>query len=280
MSTLTRRHPVKVNVPTANTANVDGNSYTAVAANWKAVVQNLPYYYYDTAARKYYTYRYKVEKVAIIKADGTELEAITNKIDGTGSESAHFTVTYNNNGSPLKITNTFKNNFELNILKVDKGAPGTPLKDATFKIRKLVETNASTIETDSTFTSESKTTGKEGTLKFEGLPAGIYEIEETNLPGGYVLSGFTGKAYIKVWVDGITLLKSEPGKAPNSWRVLPGDDTDADYLSVAASTLTVKNESGAALPHTGGPGTRLFTILGSILIFGAVYRIYNKKKAT
>ena len=260
---------VKVNVPTATTAFVDGNAYTATAANWKATVQNLPYYYYDSAAKKYYTYRYKVQEVSIIKADGTELEAVTNNADGTGGESAHFTVTYDNSGSPLKITNTLKDTFELNILKVDKNSPATPLKGASFQIRKLVGTNASTFETDSTFTIVSETTGAEGTVKFENLPAGIYEIEETAQPAGYVLANFKGKAYIKVESGGIRLLKSEAGKAPNSWGELPVTDTDADYLTIEASTLTVKNEPGAALPNTGGIGTHLFTILGSILILGA-----------
>ena len=45
---------------------VDGNAYAATAANWKATVERLPYYTFDAAAEKYYTYRYKVEELSII----------------------------------------------------------------------------------------------------------------------------------------------------------------------------------------------------------------------
>lgn len=39
--------------------------------------------------------------------------------------------------------------------------------------------------------------------------------------------------------------------------------------SVSGNVLTVKNTPGASLPMTGGPGTRLFTIAGSLLIMAA-----------
>lgn len=271
---------VKVNVPTATTASVDGNAYAAIAENWKATVKDLPYYFYDSAAGKYFAYRYKVQEISIIRADGSELEAVMNNADGSGGESKHFTVTYDNSGSPLKITNTLKDSYELNILKVDKSAPATPLKDAAFSIRKLIGTNASTLETDQTFTILSKSTGADGTVKFEDLPAGIYEIEETGQPAGYVLSKFKGKAYIKVGPDGIGLLKSEAGKAPNSWDALPDADSDAEYLAIESTTLTIKNEPGTALPSSGGPGTTWIYLLGTVLLLGSAILLAARRRAS
>lgn len=43
-------------------------------------------------------------------------------------------------------------------------------------------------------------------------------------------------------------------------------------------TITIKNSFVAALPITGGPGTRLFTILGSILILGAGVLLWRRRR--
>ena len=43
-------------------------------------------------------------------------------------------------------------------------------------------------------------------------------------------------------------------------------------------TLAISNSSGTALPATGGPGTRLSTILGSILVAGAGLMLWRKRR--
>ena len=40
----------------------------------------------------------------------------------------------------------------------------------------------------------------------------------------------------------------------------------------------INNIAGVALPNTGGPGTRLFTILGSILILGAGVLLWRRRR--
>ena len=40
----------------------------------------------------------------------------------------------------------------------------------------------------------------------------------------------------------------------------------------------INNKAGVALPNTGGPGTRLFTILGSILILGAGVLLWRRRR--
>ena len=44
------------------------------------------------------------------------------------------------------------------------------------------------------------------------------------------------------------------------------------------AVFKVENEPGAALPNTGGPGTRLFTILGSIMILGAGVLLWRRRR--
>ena len=52
----------------------------------------------------------------------------------------------------------------------------------------------------------------------------------------------------------------------------------AETQSATNATFTVENTPGAALPSTGGPGTRLFTILGSILIAGAGILLWRRRR--
>ena len=59
------------------------------------------------------------------------------------------------------------------------------------------------------------------------------------------------------------------------------ETTEIDESKDATNaTFEVKNEPGVALPSTGGPGTRFFTILGSMLIClaGAGFILLNKKR--
>ena len=44
------------------------------------------------------------------------------------------------------------------------------------------------------------------------------------------------------------------------------------------ASFSVKNEPGAVLPNAGGPGTKLFTILGSILILGAGVLLWRRRR--
>jgi LPXTG-motif cell wall-anchored protein len=42
--------------------------------------------------------------------------------------------------------------------------------------------------------------------------------------------------------------------------------------------LTVVNDEGVALPHTGGPGTGLFTVFGWILTAGAGLLLWRRQR--
>ena len=76
---------------------------------------------------------------------------------------------------------------------------------------------------------------------------------------------------ISVYLDdgkNVKMLKDEDGEKINYSDVgLEDNDT----------TIVVINHSGAALPSTGGPGTSLFMILGSILITGAGLLLWRKR---
>ena len=105
-----------------------------------------------------------------------------------------------------------------------------------------------------------------GTFTFTNLPKGFYLIEETAFPNGYIR--LEDNPRFEIGDDMKVYLLDENGDRIGQnnteiLRVLPVTDTQTENV------LIYGNEPGAALPNAGGPGTRIFTILGSILIFGA-----------
>ena len=45
-----------------------------------------------------------------------------------------------------------------------------------------------------------------------------------------------------------------------------------------SNTITILNQTGAELPSTGGIGTTLFYVAGTIMMFGAAVSIYSRKR--
>ena len=66
-------------------------------------------------------------------------------------------------------------------------------------------------------------------------------------------------------------------KNGNTYSEVSSGSTDMARLD-AVNTIYIANEPGAALPNTGGPGTRIFTILGSILILGAGVLLWRRRR--
>ena len=107
-------------------------------------------------------------------------------------------------------------------------------------------------------------------------------VEESQTPAGYVISTADPTFYIHVDHGEITYLvrstaPEDAEKKLNEWST---SDTGSGLVTYAKATktATVENEPGAALPSTGGPGTRLFTILGSILILGAGVLLWRRRR--
>ena len=122
-----------------------------------------------------------------------------------------------------------------------------------------------------------------GTLVFNNLPDGHYRIEESKSPDGYIKTE-NNDIYFDI-VDGIVTrynsaytgmerqVSEEISETSNVAKITY---TKANGSHSAA--FIVGNEPGAALPNTGGPGTRLFTILGSILILGAGVLLWRRRR--
>jgi LPXTG-motif cell wall-anchored protein len=69
--------------------------------------------------------------------------------------------------------------------------------------------------------------------------------------------------------------------AETTFTISNGQVTDSSLEPEAGSqeiAFEIPNTPGAALPNTGGPGTRIFTILGSILILGAGVLLWRRRR--
>lgn len=96
-----------------------------------------------------------------------------------------------------------------------------------------------------------KTTDSSGAASFDGLADGTYYLEEIKAPAGYNLLN-----------------------APVSVTVA-GSNTETALLTV---TEDVANQKGTELPSTGGIGTTVFYIIGSVLVLGAIVLLVTKKR--
>lgn len=101
-----------------------------------------------------------------------------------------------------------------------------------------------------------------GQITFSGLGDGTYTITETTTPAGYnTIAPIT-----------FTLTFDADTKAfsSNNANVGVGEDNKLD--------ATIVNKRGSTLPSTGGIGTTIFYIVGSILVAGAVILLVTKKR--
>ena len=101
-----------------------------------------------------------------------------------------------------------------------------------------------------------------GMIAVEGLDADTYYLEETKAPDGY------NKLAGSVKVEISHTVSDEGAHMTNT---LKQDATDVEKVEI-------ENKSGTELPSTGGIGTTIFYVLGSILVIGAVVLLIAKKR--
>ena len=99
------------------------------------------------------------------------------------------------------------------------------------------------------------TTNAQGKIKISGLDSDTYYLREIKAPAGYN----TLKQDVEVVITGAT----------------KGEGSDLTYKTVLAE---IQNLSGTELPSTGGIGTTIFYVLGSILVVAAGVLLVTKKR--
>ena len=119
-----------------------------------------------------------------------------------------------------------------------------------------------------------------GTLTFSDLPNGEYQIVETGIPDGYikidnndiyfnVTNGVVTRYDKAVGAEGRTEIPAATAvpDQPDTFEpnVVAGVSFEPDD-DHATAAFTVGNIPGAELPYSGGSGTKLFNILGAMLL--------------
>lgn len=104
----------------------------------------------------------------------------------------------------------------------------------------------------------------DGMIAVEGLDADTYYLEETKAPDGYNKLAGPVKVVIS---HAVTTERAQ------MTHTLKQGETDAKVEKVE-----IENKSGTELPSTGGIGTTIFYVLGSILVIGAVVLLIARKR--
>ena len=244
------------------------------ANSWTEVINGLPKMKYTnisedgTFTAEYYSYY--IEEQAITATGYTDYIVSYQVGDGpileNGSDGK---INMGLDENTVTITNG-KYEIDISILKVDKDN-SSPLAGAKFKIEKygtVWEAVNVTKNSDGDYSYSSSAAVTEvqvdanGKLTVKGLGNGIYRLVETEAPAGYVITNNVPALF--------TIAGGE---------VTPQASNIAEYQKSGDENIfIVPNEPGAALPSTGGPGTRLFTILGLVLIAGAGVLLLRRRR--
>ena len=166
--------------------------------------------------------------------------------------------------------------YKVIINKVD--SESNSLTGAEFKLEKFVasEDDPETYkEVKGNWVEKSVTKNDEGTVfTFSGLDDGNYRLTETKTPAGYNTIApieFTVTAEHDILSDN-PALKSLTGNATTGEITFTSNTTDGSL------SADVVNKAGATLPETGGIGTTIFYVVGSILVLGAGVLLVTKKR--
>lgn len=230
-------------------------------------------------------YKDKVTADTVIKVEYTSTLNNNATIGAAGNpNSAH--LEFSNNPYDAQKTGTTPEDvvivftYKTIINKVHKvNNENVPLTGAEFTLEKFVSRTEGDSWVPVTAT-EKSTDG--ATFTFSGLDDGRYRLHESKTPTGYNSIEdiyFTITATHEILSDrpeltALTATETESGSAT--------DKTDGlvftPNLPNASLSADVLNNAGTTLPTTGGIGTTLFYVIGSVLVLAAVVLLVTKKR--
>lgn len=175
--------------------------------------------------------------------------------------------------------------YELDVTKVDGKDDNTTLANAEFVLLSSDKTKAARISNGKlvewvTASEGTKlTSGNDGKFVIAGLDAGGYYLRETKAPAGYNLLGNDIGITITATLDksennpSLTALKISVQNGPDATAT----ESNGNVTTGIVSTV-VENVAGAQLPLTGGIGTTVFYIAGSVLVLTAAVLSVTRKR--
>ncbi len=112
-----------------------------------------------------------------------------------------------------------------------------------------------------------KTTGADGTERFDGIKDGTYYLVEVAAPDGY-------NRLDKPQAVTVTGTNVDDENHIENTAYAGQEEFDEAVDAIAA----VQNNSGSVLPSTGGIGTTLFYVIGAILVLGAGILLVTRRR--
>lgn len=250
------------------TAQFDDNK--KIVIDWYDEENNQ--FLYNNGATIIITYTAKVTEKATIDGKGN-----TNNVTVT------WTTEDNKPGSGKLEQKETIFTYAIALKKVNN--EGKALSGAVFEFPFYVEVDA---DTDGAYIyagitakeglTNKITTPDDGVIVVKGVASGSYTITEFKAPDGY--NKLTGPVTVVAKKTGATsthtiVYLDENGNITNTETE---KDVKVDIANIAATAVVVVNKAGTELPSTGGMGTTVFYVLGSILVLGAVVLLVTKKR--
>lgn len=243
-----------------------------IVIDWYDEVNNK--FLYDNGATVTITYTAVVTDKAAIDGNGN-----TNKV----------TVTWTTKGGdepgPDKVE-TEETIFTYAIALKKFNNKGVALPGAVFEfpfyVKSTADANGAYIYAGTTAgagLTNQITTPDSGVIVVKGVKSGSYEITEVTAPAGY------NKLTAPVTVQAVKTSSTSThttvylDKDGNVVDVSAKEiEVKVDIDTIAATAVVVVNKAGTELPSTGGMGTTVFYVLGTVLVLGAVVLLVTKKR--
>lgn len=218
----------------------------------------------------------------------TDLGIYKNDGSGKALSGVQFVMTGLKNNDQTKFNENFVQDENGTYYKLKDGAYTTQTPtDKTEKYyasiteKYILTTTVGTFTTETDEYSDTQTTGADGYAAFKTLAVGEYEIIELKTLDGYNML----EQPIRVKVECETPATVSAGNEPASWKIEYSKDGGKTWANMSEDTsgktsflLNVVNKQGSTLPSTGGMGTTIFYVVGTILVLAAAVLLITKKR--
>lgn len=206
-------------------------------------------------------------KLTKVDGDGKTLTGAKFRIEGTGMKVVLINKTIYKESANGTYYMLKDGSYTTEAPVTDKAVDGYNEDKYDSITTKYEKVDVVTKDTDSTKINVVGYVDANGVLTFEGLGEGTYTITELVAPNGYNLL----KAPITITITANATLDG------CTWTVKNGETgltAGADHLFA----FNVVNNAGTELPSTGGIGTTVFYVLGSVLVLGAIVLLVTKRR--
>ena len=169
------------------------------------------------------------------------------------------------------------------LIKVEEGEyqwGETEKESGIFTTTTALEGATFTLTNNKTKKSYTATSDKYGYLKFTGLDAGEYTLQETDAPDGFTLNDAKHTVVITAEYNQDGTLKSYTikidDKATSTYTatydkgVIKTITSTKDSQGNISESAILKNSKMSFLPSTGGVGTTIFAIVGVVFVAAAL----------